>query len=52
MGLSIKSEKTASSWQRKETEGTPQKQLPKPTTPYCIMVNGLTAEAVTYIILF
>ena len=29
----IKSEKTASSWQRKEAEGTPQKQLPTPTTP-------------------
>ena len=24
---------TASSWQRKEAEGTPQKQLPTPTTP-------------------
>ena len=29
----IKSEKTVSSWQRKEAEGTPQKQLPTPTTP-------------------
>ena len=29
---SIKSKKTASGWQRKEAEGTPQKQLPKPTT--------------------
>ena len=29
----IKSEKTVSSWKRKETEGTPQKQLPTPTTP-------------------
>ena len=28
-----KSEKMASSWQRKEAEGTPQKQLPTPTTP-------------------
>ena len=28
----IKSEKMASSWQRKEPEGTPQKQLPTPTT--------------------
>ena len=27
------SEKMASSWQRKEAEGTPQKQLPTPTTP-------------------
>ena len=27
-----KSEKMASSWQRKEAEGTPQKQLPTPTT--------------------
>ena len=25
--------KTASSWQRKEAEDTPQKQLPTPTTP-------------------
>ena len=30
---STKSEKMASSWQRKEAEGTPQKQLPTPTTP-------------------
>ena len=29
----IKSQKTASSWQRKEAEGTQQKQLPTPTTP-------------------
>ena len=29
----IKSEKTASTWQRKEVEGTPQKQLLTPTTP-------------------
>ena len=29
----IKSEKTASSWQRKEAEGIPQKQLPTLTTP-------------------
>ena len=29
----IKSKKTASSWQRKEAEGTPQKQLLTPTTP-------------------
>ena len=29
----IKSEKTASGWQRKEAEGTPQNQLPTPTTP-------------------
>ena len=29
----IKSEKTSSSWQRKEAEDTPQKQLPTPTTP-------------------
>ena len=29
---SIKPERTASSWQRKEAEGTPQKQLPMPTT--------------------
>ena len=29
----IKSKKTASNWQRKEAEGTPQKQLPTPTTP-------------------
>ena len=29
----IKSERTASSRQRKEAEGTPQKQLPTPTTP-------------------
>ena len=29
----IKSERTASSWQRKEAEGTPQKQLSMPTTP-------------------
>ena len=29
----MKSETTASSWQRKEAEGTPQKQLPTPTTP-------------------
>ena len=28
-----KSERTASSWQRKEAEGTPQKQLPTPNTP-------------------
>ena len=28
-----KSERTASSWQRKGAEGTPQKQLPTPTTP-------------------
>ena len=27
------SEKMASSWQRKEAEATPQKQLPMPTTP-------------------
>ena len=27
-----KSERTASSWQRKEAEGTPPKQLPTPTT--------------------
>ena len=27
------SKKTASSWQRKEAEGTPQKQLPTLTTP-------------------
>ena len=31
--LLIKSEKTASNWQRKEAEVTPQKQLPTPTTP-------------------
>ena len=30
---SIKSKKTVSSWQRKEAKGTPQKQLPMPTTP-------------------
>ena len=31
---------TASSWQRKEAEGTPQKQLPTPTTPMtAILVN-------------
>ena len=29
----VGSEKTASSWKRKEAEGTPQKQLPTPTTP-------------------
>ena len=28
-----KSERMASSWRRKEAEGTPQKQLPTPTTP-------------------
>ena len=28
-----KLKKTASSWQRKEAESTPQKQLPTPTTP-------------------
>ena len=28
----VKSERTASSWQRKEAEGTPQKQLPTPMT--------------------
>ena len=28
-----KSKKTASSWQRKEAEDTPQKQLPTPTMP-------------------
>ena len=28
----IKLKKTASSWLRKEAEGTPQKQLPTPTT--------------------
>ena len=34
LGTSIdKSEKTASSWQRKEAEVTSQKQLPTPTTP-------------------
>ena len=53
---SIKSKKTASSWQRKEVEGTPQKQLPTPTMPmtlrfwqihptnpkhYCIVWNEL-----------
>ena len=26
-------DKTASSWQRKESEGSPQKQLPTPTSP-------------------
>ena len=30
---SIWSERTASSWQRKEAEDNPQKQLPTPTTP-------------------
>ena len=30
---SIKSKKTVLSWQRKEAEGTSQKQLPMPTTP-------------------
>ena len=29
----VQSNKTASSWQIKEAEGTPQKQLPMPTTP-------------------
>ena len=29
----LKSEKTVSSWQRKEAECTPQKHLPTPTTP-------------------
>ena len=30
---SIRSERTSSSWQRKEAKGTLQKQLPTPTTP-------------------
>ena len=38
----IKSEKTASSWQRKEAEGTPQKQLPTPTTPIGMVILANT----------
>ena len=60
--LSIKSKKTVSSWQRKEAEGTPQKQLPTPTTPmilriwqihppkqkpYCIVWNELPQALVS-----
>ena len=37
-----KIKKTASSWQRKKAEGTPQKQLPTPTTPMtAILANTL-----------
>ena len=42
-----KSEKTASSRQRKEAEGTPQKQLPTPTTPMTAILANTPNQAET-----
>ena len=44
---STKSEKMASSWQRKEAEGTPQKQLPTPTTPMIALLANTPNQAET-----
>ena len=58
----IKSEKTALSWQRKEAEGTPQKQLLTPTTQrywqirptklkhYCIVWNSFCTQNWIYVL--
>ena len=43
----IKSEKTASSRQRKEAEGTLQKQLPTPTTPMTEILANTPKQAET-----
>ena len=42
-----KSEKTASSWQRKEAKGTPQKQLPTPTTLMTAILANTPNQAET-----
>ena len=43
----IKSKKMASSWQRKEAEGTLQKQLPTPTTPMTVILANAPTQAET-----
>ena len=48
----IKSEKTSSSWQRKEAEDNLQKQLTTPTTPKPIKWNSFFQAAVVSILLY
>ena len=43
----IKSQKTASRQQRKEAEGTQQKQLPTPTTPMTVILANTPNQAET-----
>ena len=43
----IKSYKTASSWQRKKAESTPQKHLPTPTTPMTAILANAPTQAET-----
>ena len=43
----MKSKKTVSSWQGKEAEGIPQKQLPTPTTPMTALLANAPTKAET-----